>query len=580
VHDSVRRHPDKTALLPGTTYRDLWQQIREVGHGLAALGVQQGEKIAILSYNRPEWPVCDLAVLALRGVSVPVYHTLPSNQVEHVLRDAGVSAVWVEDAGQLEKVEEVTASCPTLRLLLSFEPVQRPDGAPLSFSQVREIGRDHLREHPDWLEQRMDSIDPDELCSLVYTSGTTGNPKGVMLNHRGFVADVVSAENVFGLREDDVFLSCLPLSHLYERVAGHWCALRRGCTIGYARSLSSVMEDLQRVRPTVMVGVPRLYEKIATAIVERAESGSRLSRTMFRRAMNAGGRKHPLADLLVLRKIRRVFGGRLRCSISGGAPLSPETLRFFTAIGTEMVEGYGMTEAHLIVALTPPGVTRPGSCGKPLPGIEVRVAEDGEILVRGDTVMAGYYNQEQLSREAVDGDGWLHTGDVGHLDQDGFLFITDRKKNIIVTAGGKNIAPAPIENELRSSRYVEDVCLIGDRRKFVSALIVPDFDALDAWVQSRGIGSLDRHHLARHPDVEKLLMQEIQERQSGRARFEQVKRCLLLDEPLSVQGGELTPTLKIKRRVVEQRFRERIDGLYREPLEVTDGSGCSGGRLQ
>jgi long-chain acyl-CoA synthetase len=586
VMSSAARHANTTALMcpagddyARITYREMMERIRDVAHGLASAGITSGDRVGILSYNRPEWPISDLAVLALRGITVPVYHTLPPGQVAYILRDSGAVAVMVENEEQLGKIIEIREQCPALRMLVSFDSVDDSHSDTLHWADLLKRGRAHREEHRDFFDRSVESIEPGDLCSLVYTSGTTGQPKGVMLTQRGFVHDVTSSESVFGLREDDVFLSFLPLSHLYERVAGHWCPLYRGCTIVYARGIATVIDDLERARPTVMVSVPRLYEKIVAAVMERVEAGPRLKKRLFDWALRTGRRYHersrvgragPLiaaryraADRLVFRAIRKKLGGRFRFPIAGGAPLSSETLRFYEALGLNVVEGYGMTEAHLVVTLTPPGHSRYGSCGQPIPGVELRIAEDGEILVRGNTVMSGYYRKDELTREAIDAEGWLHTGDIGHIDADGYLYITDRKKNLLVTAGGKNVAPAPIENSLKTSRFIEDVCLIGDRRKFVSALVVPDFERLTRWARERGLPTADPRELARHSEVQDLFMEEIESRQKEFARYEQVKKCLVLEEPLSVEKGELTPSLKIRRSVVEKRFQDRIDDLYR-----------------
>lgn len=585
VLSSAERHPDKPALMRpendgyvAITYKEMAERVRDVTHGLAAAGISPGDRVGILSYNRPEWTIGDLGVLALRGVTVPLYHTLPPGQIAYILKDSGAVAVMVEGEEQLEKITEIREQCPALRTVISFEGVgdSHPDTVP--WESLLENGRTHREMNREFFDRSIESIDPDGLCSLVYTSGTTGQPKGVMLHQRGFVHDVRSCESVFGLREDDVFLSFLPLSHLYERVAGHWCPLYRGCTIVYARSIGTVIEDLERARPTVMVSVPRLYEKIACAVMDKVESGPRIKKRLFDWALRSGRIYHDrkrerragalataryrAADRLVFRPIRRKLGGRFRFPIAGGAPLSSETLKFFEAMGLNVIEGYGMTEAHLVVTLTPPGHSRYGSCGRPIPGVELRIADDGEILVRGDTVMAGYYGKSDLTQESVDTDGWLHTGDIGRIDEDGYLYITDRKKNLLVTAGGKNIAPAPIENSLKTSRFIEDVCLIGDRRKFVTALVIPDFECLGRWAREKGLPAEDHGALARHPEVLDLFMTEIGSRQAECARYEQVKKCLVLDEPLSVENGELTPSLKIRRSVVEKRLKDRIDELY------------------
>lgn len=582
---SVNEYGDRTALLSRRggdyermSYRDLGRQVEDLTHGLAALGLRPGDPVAILSANRPEWPIADFAILALRALSIPIHTSLPSNQIGFVLRDSAAKAIFVENRTLYDKVVEARAACPGLNHILCFDACENDGRALPSFNSLLELGRDHRKRDPDFFRRTVDAIEPSATCSLVYTSGTTGESKGVMLHHRGFLHTIIQAETIFRLRSDDVFLSFLPLSHLLERVAGHWCPLYRGAAVAYAESVSTVARDLQIVRPTVMVSVPRVFEKLRSSVEQKVEAAPALRRALFAWAFRVGaerrdahleGRRdfwlacrYRLADRLVLRRIRDVLGGRFRFPISGGAPLSADTLRFFGAVGIDVVEGYGMTETHPAITLTPPGRTRIGSCGQPLPGIEVKIAEDGEIFVRGPTVMAGYYGRDDLTREAIDSDGWLHTGDIGRLDGDGYLYITDRKKNLIVTASGKNVAPAPIENDIRTSPFIEDVCLIGDRRRFVAAVVVPAWDAVVRWAEQQRLGALGRDELTRHPALLELMMVEIRARQSAYAEFERARKCFVLPEPLSVERGELTPTLKIKRRVVEEHFQDQIERLY------------------
>jgi long-chain acyl-CoA synthetase len=582
---SVEDNADRPALLhrrdgayEAISYRAFGERVENLTHGLAALGLRPGDPVAILSSNRVEWPIADFAILALRGLSVPIHTALPKNQIEFILRDSGAKGIFVENRSLFDKVVGAAASCPELRHILCFDPIEN-DGRPLpSFATLLELGREHQKQDPDFFRKTVDAIDPNATCSLVYTSGTTGESKGVMLHHRGFLHTVVQAEAIFGLRDDDVFLSFLPLSHLFERVAGHWCPLYRGAAVAYAENVSTVIRDLQIVRPTVMVSVPRVFEKLRSSVVQKVEASPALRRRLFAWAFRVGserqesrreGRRglwlaarYRLADRLVLRKIRGVLGGRFRFPISGGAPLSTDTLRFFGALGIDVVEGYGMTETHPAVTLTPPGRIRIGSCGRPFPGIEVKIADDGEVFVRGPTIMAGYYGRDDLTREAIDRDGWLHTGDIGRLDDDGYLYITDRKKNLIITAGGKNVAPAPIENDIRTSPFIEDVCLVGDRRKFIAAAVVPAWDAVSRWAEQQGLGGLGHEELARHPALTELMLDEIRQRQSAYAEFERVRKCCVLAEPLSVERGELTPTLKMKRRVIEEHFRDQLERLY------------------
>ncbi len=557
-------------------YREMGEQIRHLTGALMGRGLTAGDRVAILSNNVPAWPISDFAIFALRGITVPIYPTLPPNQIAYILKDAGVRAIFVENALQYDKINEIRSDVPTLEMIFSYEALS----GVTTYDELLREGKIFLDKNPKAFEQSMKEIDPEKTCSLVYTSGTTGEPKGVMLNHRGFVTDIVNSESVLGLRDDDVFLSFLPLSHLYERLAGHWCPMYRGATIHYARGLDTVIEDIAVARPTVMVSVPRLYEKIAAALHEKAEQSSALERNIFYWAIGTGleyheqrrsgkvgkwlERRHKIAEKLVFDKIKKKLGGRFRYPIAGGAPLSVDTLKIFEAIGLPIIEGYGMTEAHLIITLTPPGAVHYGSCGKPIPGVDVKIAEDGEVLVKGPTVMLGYFNKPDLTREAIDEDGWLHTGDIGYLDDENFLFLTDRKKNIIVTSGGKNVAPAPIENKLKTSKFVEDVCLVGNHRKFVSALIVPAYEVLTDWAKKQGVEFDGLAELLAHPETLALFNKEIERLQKDFARYEKVKKFILLEEPFSQEKGELTPSLKIKRNVVEKHYKERIDRLYQE----------------
>jgi len=585
--ESIKNFPEKDALCykkdgnyQGISYHEMGETIRKLTHGMAAIGLQPDDRIAILSYNRPEWPISDFAIFALQGIVVPIYHTLPPNQIAYILKDAGVRAIFVEDQSQFEKINQIKAECRDLEFIFPFQEINTSGEKIISFSELLSSGEKHQQKNPDFFFNSMNSINPEETCSLVYTSGTTGEPKGVMLHHKGFVTDIVNSEAVFGLYPEDVFLSFLPLSHLYERLGGHWCPLYRGCTIAYADDINTVVDDIQLVRPTVMVSVPRLYEKISRAVLEQVEESSPVKQKLFFWALKTGRKYHDrkyenrldgvtafqyqLADKIVFQKIKQKLGGRFRFPISGGAPLSTDTLKFFEAMGLQIVEGYGMTETHLIITLTPPGKTKYGSCGKPIPGVQVKIADDGEILVHGDTVMKGYYNKPELTREVIDPDGWLHTGDIGYIDEDNYLFITDRKKNIIVTAGGKNVAPAPIEHTLKLSRYIDDVCLIGNHRKFISAIIIPNYENLYKWTEARGIPIKNEEELVNHPAVNEMMAAEIERLQSNFARFEKVKKFILLSQPLTVENGELTPSLKIKRNVVEEKFKNQIDALYQE----------------
>ncbi len=587
LFNTIDQHGAKDALrfrdgeiVSSITYQELGEKVINMTHGLAALGLNTGDKIAILSNNRPEWPITDFAAFALKAVVVPIYQTLPPNQVEYILNDAEVRAILVENEIQLNKIQKIKKNVPSLEFIGIFDNPDSPKNNLLTFSSLMEKGKAHRKENGDFFKTSIESINSREICSLVYTSGTTGNPKGVMLNHHGFVMDIINAEAVLNLYPDDVFLSFLPLSHLYERLAGHWCPIYRGATIHYARGIDTVIEDIAEARPTVMVSVPRLYEKVAAAVQEQVEHGPAIKRNLFYWAIGTGleyhekrlagtagaflKKRYQIADKVVFSKIKQKLGGRFRCPIAGGAPLSVDTLKFFEAIGLRIVEGYGMTETHLIITLTPHGKTKYGSCGKPINGVEVKIAEDGEVLVKGDTLMEGYFKLPDLSKETIDNEGWLHTGDIGHLDEDNYLFLTDRKKNIIVTSGGKNIAPAPIEHKLKTNKYIDEVCVVGNKRKFPSALVIPNYELLTKWAEEHGHGVSSRKELVEHSEVNEFIFNEVDKLQEEYARYETVKKITLLPEPFSIDAGELTPSLKIKRNIIEKKYKAVIDRMYVE----------------
>jgi len=583
--ETIARFPEKDVFrfrkegkLQNITYSEFGEQIKDLTYSLIDLGITKGDKIAILSNNRPEWAIADFSIFSVNGVVVPIYQTLPPKQIEYILKDSDTRAIFVENELQLKKIEEIQKFLPKLEFIFSFEAVPDKLKSVILFEDLLQKGKSIKAENPDQFDKLIKSIKPSEICSIVYTSGTTGDPKGVMLHHKGFVNDIINSEAIFTVYSDDVFLSFLPLSHLYERLGGHWCPMYRGATIHYAQSIDTVVEDISEAKPTVMVSVPRLYEKVASKVKDQIEQSSSLKRKLFYWAIDTGleyhekriegtsskwlEKRYRLADKIVFSKIKQKLGGNFRCPIAGGAPLSVETLKFFEAIGLRIIEGYGMTETHLIITLTPIGKTKYGSCGKPIEGVKVKIAKDGEVLVKGDTLMEGYYNQPDLTMDVIDKDGWLHTGDIGHLDEDNYLFLTDRKKNIIVTSGGKNIAPAPIEHILKTSRYIDDICLIGNKRKFISAVIIPGYESLELYAKENGIAYSAKEELTTNTEILNLIQKEIETLQADCARYESVKKFILLSEPLSIEKGELSPSLKIKRNVLEENYKKQIDALY------------------
>jgi long-chain acyl-CoA synthetase len=560
------------------SYGEFAENVKNMAHGLWDLGLKAGDRIAILSNNRPEWVACDMSGFCIHAVVVPIYQTLPANQIEYILNDCQARAIFVENQLQYDKIEKIKKALPKLEFIITFDEIEKGKSKVVQYNHILTKGELHREANKDLFEKSLKSIKSEEVCTLVYTSGTTGHPKGVMLHHKGFITDIINAEKVLNLYPTDVFLSFLPLSHLYERLAGHWTPMYRGVTIHYARSIDTVVDDIAIAKPTIMVSVPRLYEKVAAKVKEQIESGSAVKRNLFYWAIGTGleyhekliegnvsswlKRRYQFADKVVFSKIKKKLGGNFRIPIAGGAPLSVDTLKFFEAIGLRIVEGYGMTETHLIITLTPPGKTKYGSCGKPIKGVDLKIAKDGEVLIKGDTLMKGYYNKPELTRETIDKDGWLHTGDIGYLDKDKYLFLTDRKKNIIVTSGGKNVAPAPIEHILKTSKYVEDVCLVGNQRRFISALVIPNFEMLKNFIEDKKLNVTEPKDIVENKDVIKLFDSEFSELQKSLASYETVKKFILLADPLTIDKGELTPSLKIKRNVVEKNYKDHIDALY------------------
>jgi long-chain acyl-CoA synthetase len=559
------------------SYRQLAERVQDLSLGLAELGIQPGDRVAILSENRPEWAIADYACLTARCTDVPIYPTLPAKQAEYNLRDSGATAVFVSSRQQMEKVLAARARLPALRHVIAFDDDARGPGV-LSLEQVYSCGRTARPHRKTWQADAL-NVRPEDLATLIYTSGTTGEMKGVMLTHGNIASNVTTCCGLFTFGPDDECLSFLPLSHIFERMFGHYSMFHSGVVINYAENVDTVANDMLRWRPTLMAAVPRLYEKIYGRVLEAVRAGPRVKQALFfwgKRVGEAavdlrlGGRNVPpvltaklwLADKLVFSKLRARTGGRIRFFISGGAPLSADVAKFFHAAGMPVLEGYGLTETSPVMAVNTFEHTRLGTVGLPIPGVEVKIAPDGEIVTRGPNVMAGYYNKPEATAEAIDRDGWFRTGDVGLLDADGFLKITDRKKDLIVTAGGKNIAPQPIEGLAKSNRFVANAVMLGDRRPFPIMLVVPNFDALAAWAAQQGLPTVDHAALVATPEVQKKFEAELRMTCRELASFEMPKKVLVLARDFSIELGELTPKLSVKRKIVEQRYREAIEALY------------------
>ncbi len=555
------------------TYSEVADQVGQVASGLLSLGVQPGERVALFSENRPEWAIADLASLTISAVTVPIYATNTAEQAAYILNQSGAQVVFVGDPDQLAAIESVAARCPNLAhiIMLTGDATEYT----MTLTRLRELGA--AKDRSEELEQLRAAYKTEQLASLIYTSGTTGEPKGVMLSHANFVHQVEAIDTFFDVGPDDRSLCFLPLSHVYERTWSYFI-FSQGAQNYYLSNPKAVVDYLPEVKPTAMVSVPRLYEKVYAGVMSKAESASPLRKRLFDWALNVGGRfaatqnnsdkpglalraSHALADRLVLAKIRDVVGGPKNFFSAGGAPLSSTIEEFFLAAGLLVCQGYGLTETSPMVTCNSPGRFRFGTVGHPVPGCEVRIGDDGEILVRGDNVMLGYYENPEATAEVLR-DGWLHTGDIGRIDDDGFLLVTDRLKDIIITSGGKNIAPQRIETVVGRDHFVEQIAVIGDRRKFVSALIVPVFDVLEKYAAEHGIEYGSRQELVTNPEIMAVFKERIDRQSEELAQYEKVKAFVLLDREFSQDDREITPTQKIRRRIVEKSFSDEIEAMY------------------
>jgi long-chain acyl-CoA synthetase len=552
------------------SHDQLLDNVRSLSAALASMGVGRGDRVALMCENRPEWPLVDYSLLCLGALTVPLYGTLPAAQIAHILRDAGVKGVIVSNPDQLAKFKEIEADVNLGFMVLidgtSSGRVRLLSDLLAEGERIRPAEKE-FREHA--LETR-----PQDIATLIYTSGTTGHPKGVMLTHYNLFSNV-SAQAWLGSGEKgDVALSFLPLSHVFQRMVDY-TLFYNGVPIAYVPSFDDVSRAMSEVKPTVVCAVPRVYEKLYARIL--SVTGVKRPLVMWARQvamdwadMVLAGKTpglrlriaHAVADRLVFSKVREKLGGRLRFFVSGGAPLNPQLARFFFGVGVLILEGYGLTETSPVTNVNLPTAFRMGTVGKPIPATEVRIAEDGEILVRGPQIMKGYYNDPEATREVIDAEGWFHTGDIGDLDSDGFLRITDRKKELIVTAGGKNIAPQPIENKTKQSRFIADAMIVGDRRPFPIMLLIPDFAILEAWAAEQGLRWANRTELVANAKVHAKMAQEATDRLRDQASFEVPKKFLILDREFDIERAEITPKMSVKRRVVEQNFKDGIESLY------------------
>ncbi len=560
----------------GLTHDQLRDHVAAFADGLIRLGIAPGERVGIVSENRNEWIVADFAMAGMGIVDVPVFPTLTAHQEQYIYDNCQAVAIVLSNAAQLNKILAVWDALPNLKWVITMNPIASDDPRVLSMQEIMElsIAATTAQERRALYEQRSAAVKPDDLLTLIYTSGTTGNPKGVMLTHRNLVSNVDAATRTIALFDSDVLLSYLPMCHSYERMAGYYLAFTAGCTVYIAESIELVAELMREVRPTIMTSVPRLFERIQTRVLGAVERDSPIKQKIFAWALRVGTAKvrgsssplnalqYALADRLVFSKIRDRVGGRLRFFVSGGAALSVEVGTFFQIMGIRIVEGYGLTETSPVIAVHRLEDIVLGTVGQPLDNVSVHIADDGEILARGPNIMLGYWNDEQATRETIDAEGWLHTGDIGEFDARGHLRITDRKKNILVSSGGKNIAPQPIEALIQQSPFVDQIMLVGDGREYCTALIVPDMDVVRQWAATAGMGDLPNDWVASSEELHRAIEADFSKRQRDLSKYERVRRFRVLAEPFTVDNGLMTPTLKVKRKAVAERYASLIEELY------------------
>jgi long-chain acyl-CoA synthetase len=534
--------------------------------------------MAIIAENRPEWAIADFACLTARIVDVPIYTTLTPAQTAYVLRDSGARGIFVSTPQLRDKILAIRDELPELRHIVQFDGAPGgPDVTTLADLETR--GGAAAARYGDW-RAVAGSASADDLATLIYTSGTTGEPKGVMLSHGNIASNVVASLQRITVGVNDEYLSFLPLCHAFERMVGHYTMLQAGAVISYATSFQTVVSELTEVRPTIVASVPTLYEKIYGRVLESAAKSGALRKRVFEWARAIGDKRleyllqharvpawlrirYRLAGALVFAKLRERLGGRVRLLLAGGAPLSPEICRFFNAAGITLLEGYGLSETSPVMTFNTPGMMKPGTVGLPIPGVHLRIAADGEILTRGPNVMKGYYHKPEATSEAIDREGWLHTGDIGEIDPGGYLRITDRKKDLIKTSGGKYVAPQPIEGLLRLNPFFANAVMLGDKHKYPIMLLVPNFTALSQSMPRDGAQRSGEEMLAM-PGIRDQLEREARKSLRELAQFEMPKKFLFLAKDFSVESGELTPTLKVRRKVVEEHYRPQIEALYAE----------------
>ena len=571
------------------SWKEMNEMVHNLGYYLLSLGIKKGDKVGIFAPNSWEWHLSALAINSIGAVDVPIYATNSSEEAEYILSNSDSRLCFVGSSDHLKRVLKVKSKLKKISQLVVFEDIKKTEGDTITLSSALESGK--KSQDADTFKKRLSGIGPSDLSTIIYTSGTTGNPKGVMLTHDNFVSNVrntlkemVDAETGEDLlRPDDVFLSFLPLSHSLERTAGFHGALWSGAKTAFAEDISKLLDNFVEIRPTVIISVPRIYEKVHAGIVSKVSGAPALKKAIFNFAMRQakkalpkvcrneepGGFKYKLADKLVFANLKATLGmDRLRYAISGGAPLSASDADFFVGMGFKILEGYGLSETTPILTFNRPWLIKPGTVGQPIPETDIRIADDGEIQASGPQVMPGYYKNEEATKEAFTDDRYFRTGDIGIFDEDGCLSITGRIKDIIVTAGGKNVSPQNLESSIKASPYIEQIGVIGDKRKYLSALIVPAFPELEQWANDNGIGFDSNDDLITKPEVQQLIRNEIDKYTEQFARVEQIRKFKLLNAEWTQETGELTPTQKVKRKIISEKYSNEIEDMYREAEEV------------
>jgi long-chain acyl-CoA synthetase len=580
--DRVAMREKQLGIWRGISWREYGERAKRVGLGLVALGLRPRDVVAIISDNRPEWLYTDLGVMSVAAIPNGIYTTDSARQVEYIVNDSGARFFFAENEEQLDKILAVRDRCPQLVKIFVYEMEGLhafQDEQVMPFDALLELGARHEREHPDAFERLVEIPQPDDLAILVYTSGTTGPPKGAMLSHRNILFQLAYADFITPLREGDQQLSFLPLCHIAERTFTVFNPLYTGSTVNFAESIDTVPDNIREVAPALFFAVPRIWEKFYSGVALRMREATWLGRVAYERALGIGlrvaerrlaGRPVPwglrlafrVADFLVLDNVKRSIGlHRARGAATGAAPIAPELIRWYLALGINMLEVYGQTENTGLATAMPPDHMKLGTVGVARPGTDVRLSPEGEILLRGPHVFLGYYRRPEKTAETVV-DGWLHTGDVGTIDAEGFVRITDRMKDIIITAGGKNVTPSEIENQLKFSPFISDAVVIGDRRKFLSCLVMIDHETVAQFAQERNVPFSNFASLCRAPEVQELIGGEIERVNRQLARVETVKKFRLIEQLLTPEDEELTPTMKLKRTFVNVKYKDLIDSMY------------------